>query len=66
VVSVGIGVADGPPGVCVRSGVLVLVEVGVVLGVNVGLLVGVFVGVLVAVRDGVLLDTGVADGPPGV
>jgi hypothetical protein len=53
-------VADGPPGVCVGSGV------GVRVGVFVGAFVGVFVGVRVGVLVGVLEGMGVADGPPGV
>ena len=49
----GMGVAVGPPGVCVGGvvGVLVGVEVGVEVGVLVGVLVGVEVRVGVGVKQ---------------
>jgi hypothetical protein len=54
-VPVGIGVADGPPGVCVGNGVFVVVGVGVLLGVDVRL----FVGVPVEVATNVRVEVGV-------
>jgi hypothetical protein len=55
-VLLGSGVADGPPGVCVGSGVLVFV------GVSVGGAVFVLVGTDVLVLVGVEVPVG----PPGV